>query len=252
MNSKPRFYLKKDEWDETDFRLEGEEAHHASRVLRLKPGKQIEVFNGEGEAVVAEITSLNKQVVNLKIQTRIEAKKNEGEIVLFQAVPKGGNMDWIVQKSVELGVSRIIPILTDNTVVKPESVEKKQQKWQRVALEACKQCGQNLLPEILQPRAFSMAIEMLDPQVIYFVAALDDRANQTPQLAKYLQQKWSVDSTRNMGLFIGPEGDFSSVEYDELYGKGVYFLNLGEIVMKVETATFYALSILKYESESRA
>ena len=150
-------------------------------------------------------------------------------------------MELIVQKSVELGVSSIQPLISAHTVARPDSLRKKQLKWQRIALEACKQCGQNFLPKIKEPVLFSDWLKS-DPKFeTAVVAALDDRAVHLKTIL--------ADSpvTGSVALLIGPEGDLSSEEYQSAYDLGFKPVSFGRIVMRVETATMYGLSILQHE-----
>jgi 16S rRNA (uracil1498-N3)-methyltransferase len=147
----PRFHLPSDRWP-TDPALTGDEARHASQVLRMKPGDAIAVFDGAGRRAAAELVSLSRERVEIRLGETLPSRAPMPEIALAQAIPKGKNMDFIVQKSVELGVSSIQPLVTRNTVVQP--ADSKAGKWRRTALEACKQCGQDTLPAIAEPASF--------------------------------------------------------------------------------------------------
>ena len=140
----PRFYLPANLW--TTAVLGGEESHHLSQVMRVKSGETITLFDGAGNEAPAMVLSSSKSQTHLRIGTVVSAPFPLPRITLAQAIPKGKNMDWIIQKAVELGVRRIQPLVTRHTIVQPGG--DKAEKWRRTALEACKQCGQNFLPEI--------------------------------------------------------------------------------------------------------
>ncbi len=152
----------------------GAEAKHCTQVLRKCVGDQVIVFDGAGTEATAEITTISSKRVELKILERRQTPAPAVSISLIQAIPKGANMEWIIEKAVELGVNAIFPVLTERTVVRLDAREaaKKQEKWQRVALEACKQCGQNWLPQVHAPAPFLSVLETLPAQDLKIIAAL--------------------------------------------------------------------------------
>src|SRR5439155_25236888 len=143
-----RFYLAPNDWPAAI--LAGTEAHHARNVLRLQPGDRVTLFDGQGREATAEISALDSAGVQLCILSEGVTPPLRARITLAQAIPKGKNMDLIVQKAVEIGAAEIFPLLSARTVVQldSESAAQKQAKWQTVALEAAKQCGQNWLPRV--------------------------------------------------------------------------------------------------------
>ncbi|MEO1856702.1 MAG: RsmE family RNA methyltransferase, partial [Rubritalea sp.] len=177
MNSINRYYLPADQW--SSLALTGDEAHHCVRVLRQKLGDEIVVFDGRGSSVQCQIVSADKNQVVLKQDGEVEVQSRGLSLHLCQAVPKAGNMELIVQKAVELGVASIQPLITENTVVKAD--EKKLQKWQRIALEACKQCGQDWLPEVKPVLGFTDWVASREKSELEIVAALDPRSQQMAQ-----------------------------------------------------------------------
>lgn len=243
-----RFFLSTEQWSDGPLTLSGEEARHCSNVLRCTPGERVAVFDGEGREAGGSIASLANSEVVIDIQTREVTPRPPVEVILCQAVPKGKNMDLIVQKATELGASRIVPLLSDRTVVKlaPDEIEKKRIKWQRVALEACKQCGQNWLPEIAAPvavmdflRASTGAAESLQ-----LIAAIDDRAG---SLKDILADNNLQVSPASASIMIGPEGDFTPAELNAAINAGFRPMSLGPIVLRSETAAIYSLSVLVHE-----
>src|SRR5512132_611015 len=149
-----RFYVAPENWDPLGLALRGSEAHHARNVLRMQAGDNLVLFNGEGRELTAEITNVAVDEIRLRKLHESEMAPLRCRIVLGQAIPKGKNMDLIVQKAVEIGAAEIAPIISDRTIVQLDlkSAAQKQAKWQQIAIEAAKQCGQNWLPRVHPPR----------------------------------------------------------------------------------------------------
>ena len=145
-----RFFLSPADWSPERLSLAGEEGHHAVRVMRKKIGDRIEVFDGEGRWARGEVSAVERAGLTVGIDEEGRSQHLAPEVFLAVSIPKGKTMDLVVQKAVELGVAGIQPLVTTNSVVKigeKDAVEKSQ-KWQRGALEASKQCGQNFLPVV--------------------------------------------------------------------------------------------------------
>lgn len=239
-----RYYLSAGEWMDDAISLTGEEAKHCTRVMRARVGDEIEIFDGAGKSAICRIESISRDLVQCQILDQTSHPQTDHPITLCQAIPKGGNMEMIVQKSVELGVRSIQPIITAHTVARPESTQKKQIKWQRIALEACKQCGQNYLPEIHTPISFDQWIKQTSGYGTALVAALDEKA-------VHLKSHFAVSPpTGNIALLVGPEGDLSPEEYQAAYAVGFHPISFGSIVLRVETASLYGISIIQHELSS--
>ena len=234
-----RFYLPPEAWL-ADPVLTGDEARHASQVLRLKSGDTVAVFDGFGRRACAEIRSISRDQVALELGEILQSRPPQPAITLAQAIPKGKNMDLIVQKSVELGIAAIQPLVTRFTVVQPG--EGKSEKWRRNALEACKQCGQDTLPEIAEPLTFERWIEkQADAPGLKIIASLALGAISLREVLK------NHPSTTRATLLVGPEGDFAPTETTAALEAGFIPISLGTIILRVETATFFGLSALRYE-----
>lgn len=220
--------------------LEGAEARHLAQVLRLRSGAFITVFDGCGRHAKAEVLSVARHRVALQLGDPQTLPAPWPVITLAQAIPKGKIMDIIVQKAVELGIAAIQPLVTRHTVVQPG--EGKSAKWRRIALEACKQCGQDTLPVIADPlsmdRWMATQSETLDLKLI---------ASLAPGARPLRQVLHAVPATRAVTLLIGPEGDFSSAETGHALAVGFLPVSLGSIVLRVETATLFCLAALRYE-----
>ena len=234
-----RFYLPPAAWL-GEPALTGDEARHLSQVLRTKAGEMIIVFDGNGRRAAAEVLSVSRDRVPLRIGEILPSRSPLPAITLAQAIPKGKNMDLIVQKSVELGIAAIQPLVTRYTVVQPG--EGKSEKWRRNALEACKQCGQDTLPEIADPLPFDRWISSASGSPgLKLIASLAPGA--LPLRETLRQHPGTTAAT----LLVGPEGDFSAEETSAALAAGFLPVSLGSIVLRVETATLFCLSALQYE-----
>lgn len=240
-----RFYLPADEWEKTVWELTGDEAHHATKVLRLKEGSTCIVFDGQGRAAEACIKGQpHASSVLLERGPDISEPTSMARITLFQSVPKGSNMDLIIQKAVELGVSHIVPLITDRTIVRLNAKEAKakQQKWQRVALEACKQCGQNTLPIVEDPQTFAEGIKKKSVDGVHLIASLVDGVKPIRDVLESARNS----SIKEASLLVGPEGDFTGQETALALESGFTPVTLGNIVLRVETATFFGMAAIRY------
>jgi 16S rRNA (uracil1498-N3)-methyltransferase len=235
----PRFLLPAEAWH-TDAALTGDEARHLSQVLRIKPGETVTVFDGLGRRAEAEVLTVSRDRVPLRIRDFLTPPAPLPAITLAQAVPKGKNMDLIVQKAVELGIARIQPLVTKNTIVQPGGG--KSDKWRRTALEACKQCGQDTLPQIAEPLPFDRWIAAPDE-----LPGLRLIASLAPGAKPLRETLRAHPGTTAATLLVGPEGDFTPDETRQALAAGFLPVSLGTIVLRVETATLFCLSALRYE-----
>src|SRR5436853_1433734 len=148
-----RFYVSPENWDSRTLALRGSEAHHARDVLRIKAGEKLVLFNGQGRELTAEVIDPGGDEIRLRKLNEDETPPLQCRIVLGQAIPKGKNMELIVQKAVEIGAAEIAPIISDRTImqVDSESAAQKQSKWRQIVIEAAKQSGQNWVPRVHAP-----------------------------------------------------------------------------------------------------
>jgi 16S rRNA (uracil1498-N3)-methyltransferase len=242
-----RFYLAPEHWQSDTLTLTGAEAHHARNVLRLETGDKLVLFDGRGRELTAEITSGSPELALRKLH-EAQTPPLRCQITLGQAIPKGKNMDLIVQKAVEIGAAEIAPILSDRTVVRldEESAVSKQAKWQTVAIEAAKQCGQNWLPRVHGPQSMAQFFQQPRRFDLQLIGSLQsDAVHLKKILAEYSAEHG--DRPTSVLMLVGPEGDFTPAELSLARSHGCRPITLGPIVLRVETASIYCLSVLSYE-----
>ncbi|MGH8048791.1 MAG: 16S rRNA (uracil(1498)-N(3))-methyltransferase [Chthoniobacterales bacterium] len=242
-----RFFLPPDALLSDTPGLEGDEAHHCLNVLRHGPGDKIVVFDGRGNEATAQIESADKRRAALRILHRAKSAPVACRLTLAQAVPKGKNMDLIIEKAVELGAAAIVPLLSERTVVQLDADElaSKKLKWETVAREACKQCGQNWLPEVAMPVSPKTFFEQQRPKGLLLIASLQNDSRPIKQvLADHVAQHGPVSEVT---ILVGPEGDFTPAEIGLAKGHGCQPVTLGPIILRTETAAIYCLSVLGHE-----
>ena len=239
-----RFYIDPAQWDPAHPVLDEAESRHASEVLRLREGGLISVFNGEGDEIHARIFQQGKRSTLLTAESHHHHPAPAVRIWLAQAIPKGKNMDLVLQKATELGAAGIFPLLTERTVVKLDAAEAtdKQEKWQRMVIEACKQCGQNHLPTVHLPQSIGSFLRHVPEAGLRLIAALTPEARPLHEILRSLP-----DRPRSALILIGPEGDFTPGEVSEAEAAGCLPLSLGPLILRTETAAMHALGITSYE-----
>lgn len=243
----PKFFVNSENIRDHIVTLEGDNARHIGSVLRGKIGNTITVCDGEGRDYECEITAVSKMEVTAKI-VDIFTNNNEPDIkiTLYQALPKSDKMELVIQKCIEIGVDRIVPVSTEHTVVKLEGKEnKKLARWSKIAEAAAKQCGRGKIPEVSSIMDFKSAIDEavgLDGAVIPYEK---EKKNTLKSYVKDFKGK-------TIGVFIGPEGGFSENEIEYALSKGMTSVTLGRRILRTETAGLVASVILLYELEDLA
>ncbi len=247
-----RFYISPENWNPDTLALTGSEAHHARDVLRMKRGEKLVLFNGGGREITAEIINACSSEIRLRKLHEAETPPLRCRIVLGQAIPKGKNMELIVQKAVEIGAAEIEPIISDRTVVQVdfESAAQKQTKWRQIAIEAAKQCGQNWLPRVRAPRKLPEFFDAVEKDNARFDLRLIGSLQPDAQHLKKILADYSSQHEhrpQSVLMLIGPEGDFTPAELALARRHGCRPITLGPIILRVETAAIYCLSVLSYE-----
>jgi len=217
----------------------GEEAHHIRDVIRLKVGDRFLGFDGTGRAYTLCIKKIT-DAIEAQIEKVSTADAKMPKILLACAVPKKNKMDYIIEKAAELGVSDIIPMITERTVVKFDDGDRqaRQKRWGRISIEASKQCGRDTLPIIHSVMKFKDAITKAED--------LGYKKKIMPCLCegrKYVDEAL-LNEVEQVAVFIGPEGDFSNKEIGYAKGSGFELVSLGPLVLKVDTACIFTISLI--------
>ncbi len=227
MSLKHRLYLPVDYTGERIIPLPEAAAHYLTRVLRLGPGDQIEVFDGAGQAALAELVSVGKKQAEIEILAHRPAESVESPLhtVLAQGISRGERMDWTLQKATELGVTAIQPLFTERCEVKlkGDKLLKRMAHWQQVVISACEQSGRRVVPAVLEPLPLTDWLAHFRPGLV-----LDPRA----------EQPFSALDTpiEPMHILVGPEGGLTEEEVTHARQAGLTPVRLGPRVLRTETA----------------
>lgn len=237
-----RFYAPPDSVSEGRIILRGREAHHARDVMRLKAGDDITIFDGTGKEYSGVIDKTAKEEVVIKINKILERKAGGCRLTLVQAIPKLNKMDTIVEKATELGVERIIPVITARTIVHADTSKAglKVERWKKIAVTASKQCGRVTVPEINEVLRFEDVLSFARDHELAIIPCL---CEETKSIRAVLKDSVAVSAI----AFIGPEGDFTEDEIKVARSKQVIPVSLGREVLRSDTAAISVLSVLNYE-----
>lgn len=242
-----RCYISPMEWGGTVLTPTTEEAHHLRHVLRISDGDEVEVFDGQGRHAMALFRAEGKGAVVEVIEGSTRESLPSVRVVLLQALPKGKKMDFVVEKGTELGLSEIWPLVTDRVVARPDGKRhaEKIARWQRIALSAARQCGTSWVPSVKPICSISQALDSCVGFDLFIVGSLQDDARPLHAVLDEVRQSFGVIG--NVGVLIGPEGDFTGEELKLAVDAGAVPVSFGSLVFRVETAALYAASVLAYE-----
>ena len=219
--------------------VSGTAANHISRVLRLREGDELTLFDGRGGEYAARIASFRKDVVQVEVQEHRPVERESAlDLTLVQGVSRGERMDIVMQKATELGVRRIVPVLTERTVVKLDERqgERKVQHWRAIVIAACEQCGRNRVPDVASPLGLHETLRTLDADAtrVLLSPAGTLRARDLARPSK-------------ITLLIGPEGGLSDNEQLAAVAAGFQQVQLGPRILRTETAALAALAALQHD-----
>lgn len=239
----PRFFIDRLPEDGM-LALEGENAHHAARVLRLRPGEAVTLCDGRGTDYDCVVSSVGRDAVICRVQDSHPAvTEPKQRLTLFMALPKGDKMEWIVQKAVELGASEIVPYLSQNCVSRPDRTDKKVERWQKIATEAAKQCGRGVLPRVGSVIAVEQAIvRAAQSETALFLYENETQTGLRDALADGLG--------KDVSLLVGPEGGFAPEEAAAAKNAGLKSVSLGTRILRCETAPIAALAAILYAGDN--
>lgn len=240
-----RFFVEEKDIKENQVTIKGDEARHIAQVLRLKERDRIKVFTEKGKEYLTEIIQVSKKEVMGKI---LNEKKLTTEprvlITLVQGLPKSNKMDFIVQKVTELGVKKVIPVITQRTIVRldKEKAGKRRNRWQRIALEAAKQSGRAIIPEVDAITTFVQSLSNISEENLNLIPWEEEETTSLKEVLKSI-----TDHREPLTVFIGPEGGFTSEEVEAAKEKGAVPVSLGPRLLRTETAGLVTLAMILYE-----
>jgi 16S rRNA (uracil1498-N3)-methyltransferase len=238
-----RFFIPPDQIVGDRFTLTGSEARHAAVVLRKKVGDAIGLFDGKDLSFQGQIESVSASEIQGKIISQAPAKEpSRVQLTLGQALIKGSKWDWLVEKASEIGVARLVPLVTARTIVKPERDEARE-RWKRIALAAAKQCGRSDVMEIDPPKAFADIFGDMPPGGLCLIPS----EKETLKTIKQALRIFDLPPPCPIFLLIGPEGGWESSEVELAVRHGAFAVRLGSTLLRSETAGLVAATLVLRE-----
>src|SRR5579859_2703987 len=226
----PRFYLPPASCLGDVLRLAGREAHHAVHVLRVKCTEPVVVLDGAGHEFLCEVADASREAVTLHVKQKNFVTPPPRQITLLQAVPRGKIIESIIQKSVELGAHRVVPLLTERVVMHLSEKDKtaRREKWQLVAMEAIKQCGAAWLPAIEMPVTIEQFLSRVEKFDLSLVGSLQTARRHPRECFQEFQAAFGR-APQTVAVWIGPEGDFTPDELKMIEASGASPISLGPL-----------------------
>ncbi len=243
----PRIFLNPDQILSTRVIITGDQARHLALVLKIQPGDPLTIFNGTGIKYICRILQCHKKEVTAEcISKEPYSTESPLSITLAQGLPKGDKMDLIVQKSTELGVSKIIPIITERSQIRHTH---KIERWKKIALSAAQQSGRDRIPEISEPFEYYDFLKRQSPshgsesgvELHGIIFAEEHKERNLKEVLLRLK------NIRDITLIVGPEGGLSKDEVSHASEHGYIQTSIGPRILRTETAPLAALSIIQYE-----
>lgn len=240
----PKYFTEPENIKDGFIEIFSDEAKHILNVMRMEIGDTLTICDGQSNDYLCRICETGKNCLKAKIE---ETTKSESEpktkITLYQGLPKSDKMELIIQKCVEIGVCRIVPVITERAVVKIEKgakEDKKTERWQKIAESAAKQSGRGIIPAVERPMKFKEAIE----EAVKNGEAIIPYENEKDRgLKEFVKNSKAED----IGIFIGPEGGFDTKEIEFAVENGVMSVTLGKRILRTETAGIVTSAIVLYE-----
>lgn len=222
----------------TPLTLDQEQSRHINRVLRLARGEKIILFDGQGNEFNATLLEVGKKVtVEISQHHRVEAVPPI--IHLHQALLKGKKIEFIIQKMTELGIDYFHPFVSSHTAAKPPKAARLE-RWQKISLESCKQCGRARMMRVNPPTPLSEAVTRVDPaQALLFWEEEDERT---------IGELNDLEQRDELHIFIGPEGGFAREEVKLFQQRGIPTLSMGPFIMKADTAALCAVTLVLHQA----
>lgn len=245
----PKFFVRENQIKENKIYIIGEDVNHILNVLRLKEEDELTIGNLDtGKSYLAMIVKKQKDLVCCKIEKELELNtESKVDITIFQGLPKADKMEWIIQKSTEIGVRKIVPVEMKRCIVKLEEKEakKKIQRWQKIAEIAAKQSMRDQIPVIGNKEKIKDILDQIKEYDLFIIAYENEKNTTLKQILKQVVKKENL----KIGILIGPEGGIDIEEVKVLEENGAKVITLGNRILRTETVALVMSSILIYELE---
>lgn len=241
-----RFFISKEQIIRDKVEIVGSDVHHISKVLRLRTGDMVSLADGEGTEYEVKIVAISKDKVECMILNSYQINREPPvELILCQGLPKGDKLELIIQKSVEIGVSRIVPVKCERTVVhlSGDKATKRLDRWQRVAIEAAKQSRRSRVPEISPLMPIENAFELVPDGAVAVMPWEEEKALGLKKVLAGVSKNYNGQ----VWIFIGPEGGLTQQEADKARSRGVIPVTLGPRILRTETAGIATLAVIMYQ-----
>jgi 16S rRNA (uracil1498-N3)-methyltransferase len=238
-----RFYVPRPKIEGGMLKIEGEEVRHIRKVLRLRTGDEIVVFDGSAMEYRGTIVEEGPSIVVIKVKDILSSATESGlEIIMAQSLLKGEKMDYLIQKATELGIKEILPFFSSRSIPLLDRSKRvgRHHRWEKIAIGAAKQCGRGVIPRIGAIQGYSEMIESVSPDSLRFILWERGGARLKEALQKYKGKK-------SIFFVVGPEGGLREQEVEEAKRNGFIPVTLGKRILRSETASLCLLSILQYE-----
>jgi 16S rRNA (uracil1498-N3)-methyltransferase len=242
MSRPPRFFITPSQVSGSRISVTDEDVRHISAVLRMKTGDALILCDGQGAEYQVTIAEISKSEIKTDIVTQTRREITAPRLTLGQGLPKSDKMDWIAQKATELGVSNIVPLVTERTIVKIRDEEKRISRWQKICREAAMQSNRPDIPQVEQILSLRDFIFSLNPEPGTLLLIPWEEGTQP--LKEVLRQ---APDAQHIIVLIGPEGGFSSAEASMAREKGFHAVSLGPNILRTETAAIAVLGMIGYE-----
>jgi len=240
-----RFYISHINPQSSYVFLEGKEHHHLSRVSRIQPQEEIWLFDSSGRSYLARVEEVEKEKTKLFILEEKGREKANTEISLAQALVKAKNMEFIIQKSAELGITHFIPVVTSRSLVKiEEKIEKKLSRWERIAREAIKQSGNPWVPCISPPIGLRELITNI--QVAVKLLLSENRGKYLREILIRNGKAHKENAPDSVLILVGPEGGWTREEEEFILDNGFEAVSLGKNILRTETAAICSLTLISH------
>ena len=227
--------------------IEGVDARHISKVLRMQPGDKLQIVSDDGVSAMAEITAIGSERVSVRCLEKLaESHEPRVRLVLAQGLAKGEKMDFIIQKAVEMGAYSVIPVAMEHSVVRLDGAKaaKKVERWQKIAESAAKQSKRDIIPQVQQVQSMAEMLASGDYETKIIAYECEDRLS----LKAALKAAEAAGGIKELLLIIGPEGGISEGELELARQAGAVPVSLGRRILRAETAGLVAISAIFYET----